>query len=96
MILLHIYNLGGGATRDNYEKVYDFHLFFRRAMRAVLGACIIFIILMIPKAVVYFFAIYQDPGNENFSRNGYTKILDVLASTLQYFILLTYLCKLLH
>ena len=53
-------------------------------MRAVLGASIIFIILMIPKAVVYFFAIFWDPGVETLNRNGYTKILDVQASTLQY------------
>ena len=78
----HIFSDDGTLLDLILLHIYNF--FFRRAMRAVLGASIIFIILMIPKAVVYFFAIFWDPGVETLNRNGYTKILDVLASTLQY------------
>lgn len=54
-------------------------------MRVVLSASIIFIILMVPKAVVYLFAKFWDPeSTQSGSLSDFTTILDVLASMLQY------------
>mgnify|MGYP001801195249 CR=1 FL=1 len=58
--------------------------YFRRATRLVLGAAVVFLVLMMPKAISYLIRVFGDPEGNVGTINDTHTIIDNVAYWLQY------------